>query len=404
MDIEKSILKEDLKNVYIVGGNACAGKSTIARKISEEYGIALYQMDMHYDQHRAMANEEEQPNMCYPREDIYAYINRPVMEYADSLQKAVKEEVPMVFKDLMELSKQGPVVADVLFTPSDIEGIIPFERAVFLTSNKELVIKDYFNRPEKKDFCDCIFKFPNPKKSFENVFNVVDLINQREKAIIEKSGYYSLSRTNDSTVDDMFKKVSLHFGLSKPNELHITTERLIVRTFKESDLAEFEKLLNIPEVPGWMAQRHRSRDFLAWQISNYKAMDIVNGVVCLGFFNKNTGEVLGAVGAGEHDDLHEPEIFYNLLPEKRGKGYAVEAARAVTEWALANYNIPYIIGTVEVDNVPSQRVLDRCGYQFINEQTLLVHISNKRYRFKYYRHFRVYPLPWDYCIFSGVPG
>jgi hypothetical protein len=50
-------------------------------------------------------------------------------------------------------------------------------------------------------------------------------------------------------------------------------------------------------------------------------------------------------------------------------------------------DIPYIIGTAAVDNIPSQKVLERCGYEFVNEQTLLVHIENKKYAFKYYRRY-----------------
>ena len=114
-------------------------------------------------------------------------------------------------------------------------------------------------------------------------------------------------------------------------------------------------------------------------------MDIVHGIVCFGIFEKQRGGVLGAVGAGEHDDLHETEIFYNLLPEARGKGYATEAVKAVTKWVFATHHLPYIIGTAGVSNVPSQKVLENCGYQFINEQVLLVHIENTRHRFKYYR-------------------
>jgi hypothetical protein len=34
------------------------------------------------------------------------------------------------------------------------------------------------------------------------------------------------------------------------NAMKIVTERLIIRTFDESDLPEFEKLLEIEEVPG----------------------------------------------------------------------------------------------------------------------------------------------------------
>lgn len=165
----------------------------------------------------------------------------------------------------------------------------------------------------------------------------------------------------------------------------LETERLHIRPFREDDFQQFEKLLDIPEVEGWQMQKADSRRFLNWHISNYSKMDIVTGVVCFGIFDKFNENVFGAVGAGEHDDLHEPEIFYNMLPEARRNGYATEAAKAVTEWVFQNYDIPYIIGTAGVNNIPSQRILEQCGYTFINEQTLLVHIVNKEYRFKYYR-------------------
>ena len=137
----------------------------------------------------------------------------------------------------------------------------------------------------------------------------------------------------------------------------LETDRLIIRSFAKNDLVEFEKLLDIPEVVGWKMQKGNSQGFLDWQISNYSSMDIVHGIVCFGIFDKESGYVLGAIGAGEHDDLHETEIFFNLLPDARGKGYATEAAKAVTEWVFANYTVRYIIGTAEVDNFPSQKVL-----------------------------------------------
>jgi len=169
--------------------------------------------------------------------------------------------------------------------------------------------------------------------------------------------------------------------------MNLRTPRLIVRPFVPEDLAEFRKLLEIPEVPGWQMQRANAEGFLGWHIANYARMDVVHGVVCLGIFHEQTGRILGAVGAGEHDDLHEPEVFFNLLPSERGHGYATEAAGAVTRWALDRYPIEYLIGTAEVGNVPSQRVLERCGYELVDERELLVHIVNKRYRFRYYRHY-----------------
>ena len=170
--------------------------------------------------------------------------------------------------------------------------------------------------------------------------------------------------------------------------MQLETDRLTIRPFTVEDLPEFVRLLDIPEVSGWRMQKDNARGFLEWTISNYARMDIARGIVCFGTFERRSGRVLGAVGAGEHDDLHEPEVFYNPLPRERGNGYATEAARAVTDWALSHYDIPYLIGTAEIGNTASQHVLERCGYTYIDTRTLVVHISNQRHEFRYYRRYR----------------
>lgn len=119
----------------------------------------------------------------------------------------------MVLIDLIKLPKDKPIVADVLFTSDDIEGIIPKERAVFISSNKELVINDYFNRPEKRDFYECVKSFPNADKSFENVFNTVDLVNRLDMNIIGSSGYFWFERDSSRNPDDTLKIIEEHFGL-----------------------------------------------------------------------------------------------------------------------------------------------------------------------------------------------
>lgn len=165
--------------------------------------------------------------------------------------------------------------------------------------------------------------------------------------------------------------------------MEVLTKRLIIRSLTDSDFPEFERTLN--EIQRTCMGDAKS--FFNWLIAQYVNMDIVNDLISLGIFDKITGELLGTVGAGKHDDLHEPEIFYELLPEHRGYGYATEAVNAVTKWVFENYTIPYLIGTAGVDNIKSQKVLERCGYRFIDERTLLVHVEGKRYDFNYYRFY-----------------
>lgn len=166
--------------------------------------------------------------------------------------------------------------------------------------------------------------------------------------------------------------------------MNILTERLIIRDLCKADYHEFERTLNDAQKTCFGS----GKGFLNWLISQYSAMDIANGLLSFGIFEKQTGKFMGTVGVGDHDDLHEPEIFYHLLPEYRGCGFAAEAVKRVTEWAFENFDIEYLIGTVAVDNVKSQNVLMRCGYHFIEVRSLLVHVTHERYDFKYYRYYR----------------
>ena len=168
--------------------------------------------------------------------------------------------------------------------------------------------------------------------------------------------------------------------------MEIHTKRLIIRPFIDSDLKQFKKLLTIKEVEGWTKQQDRAKQFLNWHISNYATMDIINGIVCFGIFNQHTGDIVGATGAGKHDDLNETEVFYHLLPEYRGQGYATEAGRAVTEWALESYNLKKIIATIEVENESSKRVVERIGYRYKEKKELFIHIINTKKFFLYYEY------------------
>lgn len=170
------------------------------------------------------------------------------------------------------------------------------------------------------------------------------------------------------------------------NNVYIETDRLIVRTFRESDFEQFNQLLDMPEYGGWQKQKPRAREFFEWQLSNYEKMDIVTGAICLGIFEKETNELVGQVAAQEHDDLHEPEFGYGVLPFARGKGYAKEAAKAALGWIEKQYDLPYVIGTAAVDNLPSQKVLEYCGFQFMDERDLRIHITDEQEIFKYYRY------------------
>lgn len=95
--------------------------------------------------------------------------------------------------------------------------------------------------------------------------------------------------------------------------------------------------------------------------------------------------LLYTISLNEHDDLHVSEMGYGILEDYRGKGYAEEASNAILTWEKSYFDIPYLVGTAEVSNLASQKVLEFCGFELIGLKNLEVHIMQERYDFMTYR-------------------
>ena len=56
------------------------------------------------------------------------------------------------------------------------------------------------------------------------------------------------------------------------------------------------------------------------------------------------------------DGIEELEIGYSLMPEHRGKGYALEAAKTCKDYAFENNLSDALISIIHIDNKASERV------------------------------------------------
>ena len=79
---------------------------------------------------------------------------------------------------------------------------------------------------------------------------------------------------------------------------------------------------------------------------------------------KATGVPVGLCGIVRRDTLPEPDIGFALLGEHEGHGYAVEAARAVLEYARGSLKIGRLLAITTPTNERSGRVLEKLGFVF----------------------------------------
>ena len=83
---------------------------------------------------------------------------------------------------------------------------------------------------------------------------------------------------------------------------------------------------------------------------------------------RETGAVVGSCGfKGAPDAEGVVEIAYGLAPAYRGRGYAREAARALTKYALGAGGAACVRGHTKSDNAASARVLESCGFTYLRD-------------------------------------
>lgn len=84
---------------------------------------------------------------------------------------------------------------------------------------------------------------------------------------------------------------------------------------------------------------------------------------------KETGELIGDTGVNEVEgNPKEVEIGYVIYNKYRGKGYASELLRAMTDFVVSAFGIHVLYGRVMRGNTASVRVLEKNGYVFIKEE------------------------------------
>lgn len=137
-----------------------------------------------------------------------------------------------------------------------------------------------------------------------------------------------------------------------PMASHLTTERLRLRPWMESDVQEYRALLTErgDGVPTVEDIRERIRTQLAATAQT--------GLALLPIVRRAEGDFIGYCGLIiGRSSLDELEIAYELLRHVHGHGYAREAARAVLDAAVATGQ-RRLWATVGSWNTPSLRVLE----------------------------------------------
>jgi RimJ/RimL family protein N-acetyltransferase len=146
----------------------------------------------------------------------------------------------------------------------------------------------------------------------------------------------------------------------------LTTERLSIRPFTLDDTPFILEQLNEPSFIQNIGDRNvrTLEDACAYLTNGPIGSYAKNGFgLCLVTL-KETGEAIGMCGLIKREALDDVDIGYAFLPRFWSKGYAVEAAQAVKQFAKETLGLKRLVAIVDPANTSSIRVLEKIGMRY----------------------------------------
>lgn len=145
----------------------------------------------------------------------------------------------------------------------------------------------------------------------------------------------------------------------------ITTDRLRLRQFEESDIDDFHAYHSLPEVARFLYWEARSREECFRALKRRMAETALNRegqTLALAVERVDTGQLIGELNLAWLSAEHRRgEIGFIFHPDQHGKGYAREAATAALRFGFETVGLRRIIGRCDSRNTSSAKLMERLG-------------------------------------------
>lgn len=142
-----------------------------------------------------------------------------------------------------------------------------------------------------------------------------------------------------------------------------TTERLILRGFRESDVDAMTVIYSDPDVAQFITfdGKPQNREY-AWRVmTNHTGHWGLRGYGMWGVEEKASGLLIGIVGPHFPETWPGQEVGWAIARSHWGRGYATEAARASIDYAARVLRWSHVIHVINPINVRSIAVAEKLG-------------------------------------------
>lgn len=185
--------------------------------------------------------------------------------------------------------------------------------------------------------------------------------------------------------------------ISSKGVFTIDCKDIVLREFRLEDLDEIYDLTLQPEItdylPDWKATKEQRKEWLIdfHMKSNEEFLKAIPNIgeqwLNLGVILKETNEFIGWCCTGPKDELSSPnrEIAYAISKDYRSKGYTTQAVQGLVKYLFESTNAEVLNAIALTHNIPSNRVIKKCGFSYINS----IEIENEEFH-----HYKLSKNEW----------
>jgi hypothetical protein len=207
-------LMSRLRHVYWIGGGSGAGKSTIAKRLANKYGLKLFSTDEKIREHGIRTPPEERPFSCAFNEmDMdERWLNRSPETMLDTFHFFRGECFDRIVEDLLEFPPDCRVVAEGFrLLPGRVRPLLDLpEQGIWLLPTPEFRRAAFESRGT---LCTIAGKTSNPERALQNLLMRDGLFTERIREEARRAGLPAIEVDPSVTEDALVDRVAKQFGL-----------------------------------------------------------------------------------------------------------------------------------------------------------------------------------------------
>jgi aminoglycoside 6'-N-acetyltransferase len=148
--------------------------------------------------------------------------------------------------------------------------------------------------------------------------------------------------------------------------LPVATSRLLLRSLRPGDEDDVFGYRSDPEVVRYIPGDPKTRDQVADMVAERATAGRVDEkspilTLAVELDGRVVGDVLVHLDGLDGHDGRQAEIGWVFAPDVRRRGYATEAARAITDVAFEELGVHRVWAQLEPENAASARICERIG-------------------------------------------